>query len=69
MIYSFKPYPHEKKLAMAARALITAHPCLRMKAGEDKVASYRNNLAKAGVAEAIHTGRRSRNNPDNDHPH
>lgn len=80
-IYSFKPYAHEKELAMAAQALITAHPCLRMTAGEDgelgwkrhigyKVASYRNNLAKAGVAEvAINTGRRSRNNPDNDHPH
>lgn len=80
-IYSFKPYPHEKELAMAAQALITAHPCLRMTAGEDgelgwkrhigyKVASYRNNLAKAGVAEvAINTGRRSRNNPDSDHPH
>ncbi|RXN31613.1 hypothetical protein ROHU_016730 [Labeo rohita] len=58
-----------------------AHPCLRMMAGKDgelgwkhhigyKVASYRNNLAKAGVAEvAINTGRRNRNNPDNDHPH
>ncbi|KAM9445844.1 uncharacterized protein Hap1MRO34_024581 [Clarias gariepinus] len=80
-IYSFKPYPHEKELAMAAKALITAHPCLRMTTGEDgelgwkrhigyKVASYRNNLAKAGVAEvAINTGRRSRNNPDKDHPH
>uniref|UniRef100_A0A3B3QA24 PB1 domain-containing protein n=1 Tax=Paramormyrops kingsleyae TaxID=1676925 RepID=A0A3B3QA24_9TELE len=80
-IYNFKPYPHEKELAMAAKALITAHPCLRMTAGEDgelgwkrhigyKFASYRNNLAKAGVAEvAINTGRRSRNNPDNDHPH
>uniref|UniRef100_A0A3P8SKE1 Uncharacterized protein n=1 Tax=Amphiprion percula TaxID=161767 RepID=A0A3P8SKE1_AMPPE len=80
-IYGFKPYPHEKELAIAAQALITAYPCLRMTAGEDgglgwkrhigyKVASYRNNLAKAGVAEvAINTGRRSRNKPDNDHPH
>ncbi|KAJ8004298.1 hypothetical protein DPEC_G00157680 [Dallia pectoralis] len=34
-----------------------------------KVASYRNNLAKAGVAEvAINTGRLSRKNPNNDHP-
>uniref|UniRef100_A0A8C5D523 Uncharacterized protein n=1 Tax=Gouania willdenowi TaxID=441366 RepID=A0A8C5D523_GOUWI len=81
MIYSFKPYPHVKELSVAAQALITAHPCLRMTAGDDgelgwkrhlgyKVASYRNNLAKAGVAEvAINTGKRSRNNPDNDHPH
>uniref|UniRef100_A0A8C1ZMZ0 Uncharacterized protein n=1 Tax=Cyprinus carpio TaxID=7962 RepID=A0A8C1ZMZ0_CYPCA len=57
MIYSFKPYPHEKELAIAAKALITAHPCLRMTAGEDaelgwkrhigyKVASYRKSLAK-----------------------
>uniref|UniRef100_A0A8C4HHH8 Sterile alpha motif domain-containing protein 3 n=1 Tax=Dicentrarchus labrax TaxID=13489 RepID=A0A8C4HHH8_DICLA len=80
-IYSFKPYPHEKELAMAAQALITAHPCLRMTAGEDgelgwkrhvgyKVASYRHNLAKAGVAEvAVNIGKWSRNNPDNDHPH
>ncbi|KAL3972547.1 Ras-related protein Rab-22 [Sarotherodon galilaeus] len=80
-IYSFKAYAHEKELAMAAQALIRAHPCLRMAAGEDgalgwkrhmgyKLASYRNNLAKAGVAEvAINTGRRSRNNPNNDHPH
>lgn len=80
-IYSFKPYPHDKELAMAAQALITAHPCLRMTPREDgelgwkrhivyKVASYRNNLARAGVAEvAINTGRRSRNNPENEHPH
>lgn len=80
-IYSFKLYPHEKELAMAAQALIIAHPCLRMTAGEDgelgwkchigyRDASYRNNLAKAGIAEvAINTGRRSRNNPHSDHPH
>ncbi|KAK2865084.1 hypothetical protein Q8A67_000004 [Cirrhinus molitorella] len=81
MIYGFKPYPHDKELAMAAKALITTHPCLRMTSGEDgelgwkrhigyKVASYRNNLARAGVAEvAINTGKRSRNNPDSGHPH
>lgn len=50
-----------------------------MTAGEDgelychigyKVASYRNPLAKARVAEeAINTGRRNRNNPNNDHSH
>ncbi|CAI5684901.1 uncharacterized protein LOC109194737 [Oreochromis niloticus] len=80
-IYSFKAYAHKKEVAMAAQALIRAHPCLRMTTGEDgalgwkrhmgyKLASYRNNLAKAGVAEvAINTGRRSRNNPNNDHPH
>ncbi|XP_036067167.1 uncharacterized protein LOC112138338 isoform X2 [Oryzias melastigma] len=80
-IYSFKPYPHERELAMAAQALTAAHPCLKMTPGEDgelgwkrhigyKVASYRNTLAKAGVAEvAINTGRRSRNNPNSDHPH
>ncbi|KAJ8357048.1 hypothetical protein SKAU_G00198420 [Synaphobranchus kaupii] len=80
-IYSFKPYPHDKELAIAAQALVTAHPCLRMTAGEDgelgwkrhigyKVGSYRNNLAKAGVAEvAINIGRRSRNNPEKEHPH
>ncbi|XP_028297673.1 uncharacterized protein LOC114459687 [Gouania willdenowi] len=80
-IYSFKPYPHVKELSVAAQALITANPCLRMTAGDDgelgwkrhlgyKVASNRNNLAKAGVAEvAINTGKGSRNNPDNDHPH
>lgn len=35
-----------------------------------KLGSYRNSLAKAGVVEvAINTGRRSRNNPNNEHPH
>uniref|UniRef100_A0A8P4G4W2 Sterile alpha motif domain-containing protein 3 n=1 Tax=Dicentrarchus labrax TaxID=13489 RepID=A0A8P4G4W2_DICLA len=64
-IYSFKPYPHEKELAMAAQALITAHPCVRMTAGEDGELGW-----KAGVAEvAINIGKRNRNNPDNDHPH
>ena len=63
---------------MAAQALITAHPCLRLTAGADgelgwkrhmgyKVASYRNNLANLAEV-AINTGRRSQNNPDNDHP-
>lgn len=76
-IYSFKPYPHVKELAIAAQALITAHPCLSMTAGGDgelgwkrhigyKLGSCRNNLAKAGVAEvAINTGRYT----NNEHPH
>lgn len=80
-IYSFKPYIHDKELEIAAQALVTAHPCLRMMTGEDgelgwkrhigyKFASYRNKLAKAGVAEvAINTGKRSRNNPQKEHPH
>uniref|UniRef100_A0A3Q3AEU1 Uncharacterized protein n=1 Tax=Kryptolebias marmoratus TaxID=37003 RepID=A0A3Q3AEU1_KRYMA len=81
-IYSFKPYPNVKELAMAAQALITAYPCLRMTAGGDsgelgwirhigyKLGSYHNNLAKAEVVEvAINTGRQSRNNPNNEHPH
>lgn len=80
-IYSFKPYIHDKELEIAAQALVTAHPCLRMTTGEDgelgwklhigyKVASYRNKLAKAGVAEvAINTGKWSRNNPQKEHPH
>lgn len=81
-MYSFKPYPNGKELGMAAQALIAAYPCLRMTAGGDggelgwkrhlgyKLGSYRNNLAKAGVVEvAINTGRRSRNNPQNQHPH
>uniref|UniRef100_A0A3Q2DJ78 Uncharacterized protein n=1 Tax=Cyprinodon variegatus TaxID=28743 RepID=A0A3Q2DJ78_CYPVA len=68
-IYSFKPYPNVKELAMAAEALIPAYPCLRMTPGY-KLGSYRNSLAKAGVVEvAINTGRRSRNNPNNEHPH
>lgn len=80
-IYSFTPYPLDKEIAIAAKALIAAHPCLQMTTSEDgelgwkrhigyKIAFYRNNLAKAGVAEvAINTLRRSRNNPNNDHPH
>ncbi|KAA0721472.1 hypothetical protein E1301_Tti020702 [Triplophysa tibetana] len=46
-IYSFKPYPHNKELAMAAQALITAHPCLRMTAGEDGELEWKRHIGIA----------------------
>ncbi|RVE75561.1 hypothetical protein OJAV_G00000020 [Oryzias javanicus] len=80
-IMNYKPYPTEKNIAMAAEALVTAHPCLKEKSSESgwygwkwslqyKMGNFRSRLAKAGCLEvAVNSGRRSHNNPDKAHPH
>uniref|UniRef100_H2MKM5 Uncharacterized protein n=1 Tax=Oryzias latipes TaxID=8090 RepID=H2MKM5_ORYLA len=80
-IMNYKPYPTEKNIAMAAEALVTAHPCLKEKSSASgwygwkwslqyKMGNFRSKLAKAGCLEvAVNSGRRSHNNPDKEHPH
>ncbi|KAK7918883.1 hypothetical protein WMY93_010167 [Mugilogobius chulae] len=80
-IMNYKPYPTEKNIAMAAEALVTAHPCLKEKSSECgwygwkwslqyKMGNLRTKLARAGCLEvSVNSGRRSHNNPDKDHPH
>nr|XP_054590080.1 uncharacterized protein LOC129154312 [Nothobranchius furzeri] len=80
-VMHFKPYPTEKNIAMAAEALVTAHPCLKEKSSESgwygwkwslqyKMGNFCSKLAKAGCLEvAVNSGRRSLNNPDKEHPH
>uniref|UniRef100_A0A3B5BAW7 PB1 domain-containing protein n=1 Tax=Stegastes partitus TaxID=144197 RepID=A0A3B5BAW7_9TELE len=80
-MHSFKPYPNDREVGKAAEALITAHPCLR-ELGSDsgwygwkvglkfKMGNYRAKLARSGCAEvSVNTGRRSKNNPESEHPH
>lgn len=80
-MYNFKPYPHDKEVGMAAEALIAAHPCLREHGSKNgwygwkvafkfKMGNFRTKLARSGCAEvSINAGKRSRTNPENDHPH
>lgn len=80
-IHSFKPYPSDRELGKAAEALITVHPCLKELGSKCgwygwkvslgfKMGNYRQKLARSGCAEvSINAGKRSKNNPDNDHPH
>ncbi|XP_063077044.1 uncharacterized protein LOC134467049 [Engraulis encrasicolus] len=80
-IYSFKPYPSNTDICKASEALITAHPCLKELGSKTgwygwkvslafKMGNYRQKLAKSGCAEvSINAGKRSKNNPDSDHPH
>ncbi|XP_036447956.1 uncharacterized protein LOC118822786 [Colossoma macropomum] len=80
-MHSFKPYPNDSEVGKAAEALIAAHPCLR-ELGSDtgwygwkvslkfKMGNYRSKLARSGCAEvSVNVGRRSKNNPESDHPH
>lgn len=80
-MYSFKPYPSDSEVGMAAEALVTSYPCLSKPGSRTgwygwkvalkfKMGNYRTKLARAGCAEvSINTGRRSHSNPDNEHPH
>ncbi|CAM4568429.1 unnamed protein product [Leuciscus chuanchicus] len=81
LIHSFKPYPSDKDVGMAAEALVKAHQCLKEPGSENgwygwkislkfKMGNYRTKLARSGCLEvSVNTGKRSKNNPDKDHPH
>uniref|UniRef100_A0A8C5CMT1 Uncharacterized protein n=1 Tax=Gadus morhua TaxID=8049 RepID=A0A8C5CMT1_GADMO len=81
LMYSFKPYPSDRDVGMAADALINAHPCLKELGSASgwygwkislkfKMGNYRTRLARAGCKEvSVNTGKRSRNNPEKAHPH
>ncbi|XP_059921953.1 uncharacterized protein LOC132468243 isoform X3 [Gadus macrocephalus] len=81
LMYSFKPYPSDRDVGMAADALINAHPCLKELGSASgwygwkislkfKMGNYRTGLARAGCKEvSVNTGKRSRNNPEKAHPH
>ncbi|MEQ2245898.1 hypothetical protein ILYODFUR_032794 [Ilyodon furcidens] len=76
-IFSYKPHSNESQLPKVAEALINAHPCLSQRGSHNPwygwkvlLGTYRTVMAKSGCAEvAVNAGRRSRNNPDYDHPH
>lgn len=81
MMHSFKAYPSDMEVGMAAEALVTAHPCLKEPGSVSgwygwkvclkyKMGNYRTRLARSGCLEvSINAGRRSRNDPDKEHPH
>lgn len=81
VMHSFKPYPSDRDVGMAAEALITAHPCLKEPGSVSgwygwkmslkfKMGNYRTKLARSGCLEvSVNAGKRSKNNPDKDHPH
>ncbi|XP_049428835.1 uncharacterized protein LOC125886568 isoform X3 [Epinephelus fuscoguttatus] len=81
LMYSFKPYPSDRDVGMAAEALINAHPCLKEPGSASgwygwkislkfKMGNYRTRLARSGCKEvSVNTGKRSRNNPEKAHPH
>ncbi|KAK7930694.1 hypothetical protein WMY93_007089 [Mugilogobius chulae] len=80
-IFGFKAYPTERDLAKAAEALVTTHPCLSERGSETvwygwkirlahKMGNYRTIMSKSGCAEvAVNTGKRSKHNPESEHPH
>uniref|UniRef100_A0A8C6SB17 Uncharacterized protein n=1 Tax=Neogobius melanostomus TaxID=47308 RepID=A0A8C6SB17_9GOBI len=80
-MFSFKAYPNDQEMAMAAEALVGAHPCLSEPGGrtawfgwktrlKHKMGNYRTIMSRSGCAEvAINLGKRSRNKPENPYPH
>ena len=81
VMHNFKPYPSDRDVGMAAVALVKAHPCLKEPRSVSgwygwkvslkfKKGNYRTKLARSGCLEvSVNEGRRSRNNPDKEHPH
>lgn len=81
VMHSFRPYPSDRELGMAVEALVTAHPCLKEPRSRSgwygwkvsltfKMGNYHTKLARSGCLEVfVNAGRRSRNNPDKEHPH
>ncbi|XP_016363608.1 uncharacterized protein LOC107705005 [Sinocyclocheilus anshuiensis] len=81
VMHKFKPYPSDRDIGMAAEALVTTHPCLkepgsvsgwyRWKTGlKIKMVNFRTKLARSGCVEvSVNTGKRSKNNPEKEHPH
>lgn len=74
VMHSFKPYPSDRDVGMAAEALVTAHPCLKEPGRVSgwygwkvslkyKMGNYRTRLARSGCLEvSVNIGRKSRNN-------
>uniref|UniRef100_A0A8C2GWK8 Uncharacterized protein n=1 Tax=Cyprinus carpio TaxID=7962 RepID=A0A8C2GWK8_CYPCA len=81
VMYNFKPYPSDNDVGMAAEALVTAHPCLKEPGSVSgwygwtmslkfKMGDYCGKLSRSGCLEvSVNAGRRSKNNPDKEHPH
>lgn len=80
-MFSFKAYLNDTEVAKAAEALLCAHPCLTERGSDTawygckirlkhKMGNYPTIMSKSGCAEVtVNTGRRSRSNPENAHPH
>ncbi|XP_034551799.1 uncharacterized protein LOC117821539 [Notolabrus celidotus] len=80
-MHSYKSYPSDRDVGVAAEALVRTHPCLKELGSVSgwygwkvslkfKMGNYRTKLARSGCLEvSINTGKRSRNNPDRDSPH
>lgn len=80
-MYTYKPYPSDRDVDMAAEALVRRHPCLKELGSVSgwygwkvslkfKMGNYRTKLARSGCIEvSVNTGKRSRNNPDKESPH
>ncbi|KAF5902794.1 sterile alpha motif domain-containing protein 3-like isoform X1, partial [Clarias magur] len=83
IMHGFKPYLNDREVGKAAEALITMSQLLCLKElGSDcgwygwkvslkfKMGNYRTRLARSGCAEvSVNTGKRSKNNPECEHPH
>ena len=80
LMYSFKPYPSDMDVGMAAEALVNVHPCLKEPGSASgwygwkiclkfKMGNYRTRLARSSTEVSVNTGKRSRNNPEKAHPH
>lgn len=81
VMFNFKPYPCDNDVGMAAEALVTSHPCLKEPGSVSgwygwkmslkfKMGDYRAKLSRSGCLEvSVNAGKRSKNNPDKEHPH
>lgn len=75
LMYTYKAYPSNKEVCMAAEALVTCHPCLKDAVSvpgwygwkislKYKMGDYRSRLSRSGCLEvAINTGKRSKKQP------
>uniref|UniRef100_A0A3P9ASN3 PB1 domain-containing protein n=1 Tax=Maylandia zebra TaxID=106582 RepID=A0A3P9ASN3_9CICH len=81
VMHTFKAYPSDGDVSLAAEALVTTHPCLKEPGSRNgsygwktslkfKMGNYRTKLARSGCVEvSVNAGRRSVNNPEGEHPH
>lgn len=80
-MHTFKAYPSDGDVGLAAEALVTTHPCLKEPGSRNgsygwktslkfKMGNYRTKLARSGCVEvSVNAGKRSVNNPEGEHPH
>uniref|UniRef100_A0AAZ1XTA1 Uncharacterized protein n=1 Tax=Oreochromis aureus TaxID=47969 RepID=A0AAZ1XTA1_OREAU len=78
VMHTFKAYPSDRDVGLAAEALVTTHPCLKEPGSTNgsygwktslkfKMGNYRTKLARSGCVEvSVNAGRRSVNQ---EHPH